>query len=139
MPLLTEQELERIEERAEKATPGPWRIAGFAGQHDEEGARIVAADGQTVAYTWGGLREASPRSEWSRYHADAAFIPHARTDIPALIASHREQGALIKELAEALADADTMLLLLPTRDKYEEQARKETKAKIYAALSRVPR
>jgi hypothetical protein len=66
-------------------TPGPWKVAGFAGEHDEAGASIVGANGDRVASTWGGLRAASPTSEWRRYHADAELIAAA----PELLASLR--------------------------------------------------
>jgi hypothetical protein len=35
------------------ATAGPWRILGFAGEHEEAGAVIVGANGERVAHTSG--------------------------------------------------------------------------------------
>ena len=61
---MTEQELEAIRQRAEKATPGPWSMK-------QEGADFYMADSQ------------------GRYLditlADAIFAAHSRQDIPALL------------------------------------------------------
>jgi hypothetical protein len=52
----------------------PWRIQGWAGEHDEAGASIVDADGRHVASTYGGLQERSPIVEWRRYRATPRLI-----------------------------------------------------------------
>lgn len=79
-------DLDEIEQRANAATPGPWRIVrdqtdGFYG---EEAYDIHAGDGSTVAQ--GGTLEDGGPSVGACYHEDAEFIAHAREDIPALIA-----------------------------------------------------
>jgi hypothetical protein len=33
-----------------KYTKGPWKITSYAGQHDEAGAHIVGADGNTICF-----------------------------------------------------------------------------------------
>ena len=55
----------------------PFRIVGYAGEHDEAGARIEDAQGRHVATTWGGLQESSPAEERERYHADAKLLETA--------------------------------------------------------------
>ena|ERR1041385_8895880 len=65
-------------------TPGPWKISGYAGQHEEAGAHIKSEDGRTICSTWGGLQEISPLSEWQRYHADAKLIAAAPDLLAAL-------------------------------------------------------
>ena len=46
----------------------------FAGEHDESGATIRAADGSFFASTYGGLTYASTPEEWARYHATPATL-----------------------------------------------------------------
>lgn len=71
-------------------TPGPWRIKGWRGQHDEDGAHIVGPDDQHIASSWGGLREMSPGSEWRRYHSDACLIAAAPDLLEAVMVAVRE-------------------------------------------------
>jgi hypothetical protein len=87
MPLLTEQELERIEEDTRQ------EIAGECGR--------LGLD-----------------------------------DVEALIASHREQGALIKELAEALEKHGSHYYSCPGRFSTSEAP---CSCGLSAALSKVPR
>ena len=67
-----------------KHTAGPWAIGGFAGQHDEAGALIIAANGTCIASTRGGLRQNSSLAEWESYHADARLIAAAPDLLEAL-------------------------------------------------------
>ena len=57
-------------------TRGPWSIGGYAGQHDEDGARINRPDGQMVAHTSHIWARASPEA-WATYYADARLIAAA--------------------------------------------------------------
>lgn len=67
MTVMTPERLAEILERAEAATPGPWRI-----------------DGRRVVYERDGWSEmVTPILHVS---ADATFIAHARTDVPELVA-----------------------------------------------------
>lgn len=66
---LTNEELQAIRGRAEKATEGPWRI----GKQSPNGLNNIG--------TVGGLLTAQTTNE-----ANAAFIAHARQDIPKLLA-----------------------------------------------------
>lgn len=61
-------------------TPGPWKVAGFAGEHDEGGARIASVkDGQSVCYTALAIR-----GMWGQYIADANLIAAAPDLLAAL-------------------------------------------------------
>lgn len=74
-------DIDTIEARANAATPGPWK-------HKE--GTLVWFGTILVSRSWFG-READGV-------ADAEFIAHAREDIPALIASHREKDVEIAKL-----------------------------------------
>ncbi len=72
--------LKTIKERADAATPGGWHRLPYregTGFDDRMGAVLMDADATPVAYT-------AARSLGTR-QADAAFIAHARQDIPALL------------------------------------------------------
>lgn len=79
---MTNEELAAIETRANAATVGPWR-----GTKDEG----VQADATAVFETGCGCCTPSRLSE-----ADAMFIAHARTDIPALVAEVRRLKELVR-------------------------------------------
>jgi len=89
---MTNEELDKIEVRANAATEGPWEF--------EEGSGYVTANSETIC--------ASAHSE----DADTAFIAHARQDIPALIAHVRwlekhlqkalKAGVLLEERSQRL-------------------------------------
>jgi hypothetical protein len=72
--------LETIKERADAATPGPWhRLPAQEGTgfDDRMGAVLTNGDLTPVAYT--------AALGFQQRHSDAAFIAHARQDIPALL------------------------------------------------------
>ena len=95
-PILTDAEIDAIEERANAATPGPWAAYGPMELHG--GAYLyteimTAPDnlpqiGETDSE---GLMTARNRDN---HENDAEFMAHARTDVPRLIATIR---ALRKE------------------------------------------
>lgn len=94
--ILTPSDLEKIEQRAAKASAGPWTIELWNIGHrdwnvDAPGARDIAT-----------LNGSDGHDEPTEYPSEenAAFIAHARTDIPSLIASHRK---LQEELERARA------------------------------------
>ena len=68
-------DLDAIEARAEAATPGPWRQTA-----SRRGYRDVLQTPDTYADRM--IAKGCP-------NADAAFIAHARTDVPALVAELR--------------------------------------------------
>lgn len=76
--------LDEIEARANAATPGPWEWEGEAKAEWEIGANSLVPSRRPddpVLYGYGydasGIEVKSP--------ADAEFIAHARTDVPALL------------------------------------------------------
>ena len=89
-------------ERAEKATPGPWEweppdLEPHAGDvylaHDLGTRKIARVYGH---------------EDDEQDYADAWFIAHARTDIPALCAALQAQAARITELEAALGEEVTI-------------------------------
>lgn len=81
---LTNEELTTIRERAEKATKGPWLV-------DNLGSGVVSE--HAVSYWWNGesdeicsLSDGGEYIENTNAGNDAAFIAHAREDIPRLLA-----------------------------------------------------
>lgn len=69
MERLTDADLQAIKERAEKATPGPWKV----GRQSPNGAcNVGTINGLLTAQTTDG--------------SNAEFIAHAREDVPKLLA-----------------------------------------------------
>lgn len=88
-PAIPEKMLQEIEQRANAATPGPW-------VHDpaNNGADIIShgiRGGMPVGRTWNGYQIDRNAS------ANADFIAHARTDIPALLSAYRASQAALEE------------------------------------------
>jgi hypothetical protein len=104
---MTEAELAAIEERCGRARPAPWvwyhpaeypddiRL-GWGGKHPRGGylARLTHSHSRQFSGGAGGAHD-DPRDE------DAAFIAHAREDVPALVAELRRVRL---EVAAAVAD-----------------------------------
>ena len=78
MPL-TEKELAEIEQRTEKATPGPWSAVEHGNTIKSHAIVAVNKDISIVPIAAG----ISPKTE------NATFIAHSRTDIPTLLAEIR--------------------------------------------------
>lgn len=102
---LTDEQLAAIRERADAATPGPWKVA-WDGDADPDGAWsaewpwLIRQDiypGKSVA----NLAEVEASTE------DAEFIAYARTDIPALLAEIDRFKRAIRELDVLLRDFQT--------------------------------
>ena len=101
-------DLKAIEERAAKATPGPWRSMRDGNQYIETRylptAKCVGASRiQELPRPWNphaaiAFGQTAESHEVSRFlDSDADFIAHARTDIPALCQEVRElRLALVK-------------------------------------------
>lgn len=92
--------LDTIRERADAATPGPWKVA-WDGENDPDGAWsaewpwLIRQDiypGKSVA----NLAEVEASTE------DAEFIAHARTDIPALLAHIDALHTLLGNLVDGI-------------------------------------
>jgi hypothetical protein len=86
---MTEQELRKIEQRAERATPGPWKT------YRSDYFALSYVDGQHHVGSIASLNHVN----------DAKFIAHAREDIPRLIAEVRRLREILrqKELRERAA------------------------------------
>lgn len=97
-PVLSEEELLAIESRANAATPGPWCYREqFIETGDDSGQLL----GVTMQRMEDGLDQL-PGVD------NAAFIAHARTDVPQLIAEIRRLQALLDEqqFADSLTNSD---------------------------------
>lgn len=105
-------DLEAIKARAAAATPGPWT------GHEEAGRVIVSASNSDLSLL--ALDVDGTAIVFS--HADHAFICHARTDIPALVAEverlipHRQAVAAVFRYIAELAARDIGLPLAPGLD-----------------------
>ena len=96
---MNEQRLQEIKERAEKATPGPWKVyqdaistsIGTEFIHPQlNGPMPVITD----AYHVGGAINIYIDD------ADAEFIAHARQDVPALIAEIERLRSVIWRISD---------------------------------------
>jgi hypothetical protein len=102
---MTDEELEAIRERAEKATPGPWTTEqSYDGDPDTP---VLVGDGEYLC--------ASPDDGVRGGHLfeDADFIAHAREDVPALVAE-------IELLRATLRDRDDELRIRDQEDAESE-------------------
>lgn len=99
---LSTTELDAIRARADAATPGPWSARNRSSDGIEDAFLGFEIDGPPDA----------TRGQFAR-RADAEFMAHARTDIPALLehieAQTREIAAL-KELRKRVDEAEIALL-----------------------------
>lgn len=71
---MPDEQLQEIRERAEQATPGPWRYQSWEW-------RIYSPPGTQLSLDWLASVEGSAIPD-----ADGDFIAHAREDIPVLLA-----------------------------------------------------
>ena len=92
---MNEQELREIEARAEAATPGPWDIGHEAPPLYAGNSCITAKIGERMAIIF----EANHNFELDN---SAAFIAHARQDVPALVEEVRRLNAENARLRAAL-------------------------------------
>jgi hypothetical protein len=98
---LTQEQLEAIRQRAEKATPGPWEIRW---------GEVVTKhpDHQNVSQWYDGYSNAICSLNDGEYiinsneDNDATFIAHARTDIPALLDHIAELEAELEKYRKIL-------------------------------------
>lgn len=105
---MTDEELAVIKERAEKATPGPW-YSDYASRPYVMAEHTPVADVAT--------------------DADADFIVHARTDVPALVAEVERLQGEEDHLQDALGETQRLMgesndaLIHKLRDAEAEVAR----------------
>lgn len=95
MTILSEDQIAEMEARAEMAAPGPWVQRDPLLPHEV----LVKRSGNLVAST---LRVYDGDGNVSTPNAD--FIAAARTDVPALVASHRLLAEEVARLHERLED-----------------------------------
>lgn len=89
---MTDDELTQIEKRATSATPGPWEVS----RRDDIGGGFdyfIEAGPMAVAVTSEDTRP--PRAVLGA-RSDAAFIAHAREDVPRLVADIRAARAAMR-------------------------------------------
>ena len=83
---MTEEQLQAIEERANAATPGPWDNRGDI-------VKDIAFEDDVIFYAADSMGPHIESGDWqtavTQMRTDAAFIAHAREDVPALIAEVR--------------------------------------------------
>lgn len=100
-PTITPARLAEIEARAAAATPGPWNFYHRSGG-DRPAAGIDERSG--LGWEWDEDPPYNAPPEPMRgvlaLGADAAFIAHAREDVPALCAALREAWAEIERLQQ---------------------------------------
>ena len=116
---MTEAELAAIEERASKATAGPWT-------HEESETRLHYVQSPSM---WGHETEYRGgivlSSVYQSHHIgltppDAEFVAHARNDIPALIAEIRRLWA-IKEVHKEVQEELLKLFASGTKSLFDER------------------
>lgn len=116
---MSEIDLAAIEARCNAATPGPWRVGYATGRctlphvhgvgdcdyrvswWDDEELHNITRDAPVGAPHGDAVKVCGNYSVESGgvvYECDAAFIAHARTDIPALLARVRELEAALDEM-----------------------------------------
>ncbi len=132
----TKHLVEAAEKRATKASAGPWvRWKGGDGR--------CVMQGPASQNTIGTFRGSVPNGDGqiaecddldsspSRARANAAFIAHARSDVPALCAIVREQDAEIEQLRRHSTGIPTLVQAV------EAEAQRDPSASIAVLLERV--
>jgi hypothetical protein len=107
---MSDLDVEAIEARCEAATPGPWewseRRQWLTGP---DYADVIEPDDVDCG-SW--CQGGSSKIRWDRPEADADFIAHARSDIPALLTalseSQRENERLRIGLRDAISGLENM-------------------------------
>ena len=107
---LTTEQLAEIRERAEAATKGPWRSHDFGHAGEEEPSSIVVHVGKfdhSDLLTYDTETAVAWMPRWERQESDdAAFIAHARDDVPDLLSEVDRLRAGIKGIADIFDPID---------------------------------
>ncbi len=88
-----EKYLNEIQERASRATPGPWEAGGMDSGHSKysmEAWVTTKKMGDQICSMDGLTRSQNEKEAKDDGEADAWFIAHARTDIPNLVVPLKE-------------------------------------------------
>jgi hypothetical protein len=90
---MTPEQLTEIELRAAAATPGPWQVLSACppGKHDRDKDEMWVGTSDRVTIAILGER-------YTTAPAEAEFIAHARTDVPALVTEIRRLRAITNSL-----------------------------------------
>ena len=130
---MTPEELAEVEERARKATAGPWEAANGRGASC---VRTVDRNGRAIYFNVRAGDSANVSDETvESWHADARFIAHARADVPALCAE-------VRRLKDAVAEALTPFAELigeNDRLRHERDAARAEVARLREALDAAQR
>lgn len=133
---LTQNELQAIKERAEKATLGPWKADKCGG-----GVKTEHPEAQEVSGYWGGSHNGvcnlndGEYIENSNDKHDAEFIANARQDIPNLLAEVERLNAIIADLElDAKCNEDATEIVFSVLSEENERLRKA----IDSAISLLP-
>jgi hypothetical protein len=95
---MTDQDLLEIEQRANGATAGPWHVHRCDSAGDGEACAVRTDGDRDSSYSYTGIFYCTNYDECSHMVrcSDAAFIAHARTDVPALVAEVRRLRGLLE-------------------------------------------
>lgn len=122
---MTDDELKKIDDRANAATPGPWSHGrwddgSLDGCIDSPEGTVLTTDGGL--YWRQGLGCYDPED---RPRPDQEFVVHARTDIPALIVEVRRLQELLKKARDYEEHLRSECSKLLARAKDAERSRDE--------------
>ncbi len=91
---MSDLDLDAIRARADAATPGPWDC-----ERPNQAYRIYELSSQSPQ----GLNETLAEISGFNASADAEFITHARTDIPALLAEVDQLRKIVSDVLHVLS------------------------------------
>lgn len=120
---MTDEDLREIEQRANAATPGPWRVKRRRvcfSPSNLDFRDVVLKPGEEDWSPGAEWCTDDDRREYGEPGKNAAFIAHARTDIPKLVAAYREKCAEIGRLHQ-ISNYDEAIL---------ERERDEARAEV---------
>ena len=104
------EQVEAIRLRAEAATPGPWEYCGCGSNRAEPCTCGYVFGDARAAFIFKALDlddEVDPVADDEHRNANISFVADARTDIPALVASHealRAENVRLHKLVDAMDD-----------------------------------
>ena len=120
---MTPMELAEIEARANAATPGPWEVGVLRRECDHPTTNQFTEE-RSVFPPLGESGPVALAAEGE--HENGAFIAHARTDVPALIAEVkrlRAENDVLRKSADAAVDG--VRAMLPAALKVAREEKRE--------------
>ncbi len=94
--MITDEQLDKWQELADKATEGPWEVDGRDCDFDR--GNLYTGEQSGLGYEIIGPPEPMLRGQFGRY-ADAALIAESRTAVPLLVAEVRRLNSVLVEAA----------------------------------------